>query len=230
MRYFNLSLALVLAIPAWCAAGQDKPVPFDPILFDGGGTKAGARTPWQGVTKKPVSTMHYFLPTGFTFPVRLQNAVYSYNVESPAIAVIERPVEYLQKVVLPAGTQVIGTVSIQQDHDRILVNFHTMVFPEGDEVKFTGMALSLDGSAGIKGKVETHKDSSVANTVLRSFVTGTSQALTMTGISPIASSAAQGLGGEATKELDTQKQQVTTSISVDAETGLRVYIPQRLEY
>ena len=231
MRYFKLGLALVLAAPAWCDAGQDTPVPLEPILFDGDGTKGGARTPWQGVTKKPVSTMRYFLPTGFTFPVRLQNAVFSYSVESPAIAVIERPVEYLQRVVLPAGTQVIGTVAIQQDHDRILVNFHTLVFPDtGDEVKFTGMALSLNGSLGIPGKVESHKDSSVANTVLRSFVTGTSQALTMTGISPIASSAAQGLGGEATKELDIQKQQVTTSISVDADTGLRVYLPQRIEY
>ena len=229
MRCFKLSLALMLSAPAWCAAGQT--VAFDPIRFDAGLAKDGPPAPWQGVTKKAPLTTNYFLPTGFTFPVRLANAVYSYNVASPAIAVVERNVEYLKKVVIPAGTQVIGTVSVAQAHDRILVVFHTMVFPDtGDEVQFAGMALSLDGSAGIKGKVETHKDSAVANTVLRAVVTGTSQALTMTGVSPIAAHAAQGLSGEATRELDTQRQQVTTSISVDAETGLRVYIPQRLEY
>lgn len=229
MRCFEFVLAAMLSLPALAAAGQA--VPFDPIRFDAGLAKDGAPAPWQGVTKKVPLTTHYFLPTGFTFPARLVNAVYSYNVESPAIAVIERNVEYLKKVVIPAGTQVIGTVAIQQDHDRILVNFHTLVFPEGDELKFGGMALSLDGSAGIKGKVETHKDSAVANTVLRSFVAGTAQAISMTGVSPIAAQAAQGLSGEATRELDQQRPQVVnTSISVDAETGLRVYLPQRLEY
>ncbi|MBI3552607.1 MAG: hypothetical protein HY077_08805 [Elusimicrobia bacterium] len=150
--------------------------------------------------------------------------------ESPAIAVVDREVEYLKKAVIPVGTKVIGTVSIQQTHDRALIIFHTIVFPEGDEMKFSGMALSLDGSAGIKGKVETHKDSSVANTVLKSVVTGTQGALMFSGVSPIAAGATQGLSNEATKELDLQRQEVTTSISVDAETGLKVYLPQRIEY
>lgn len=221
-------MAIGLTLPAIGAAAQA--VPFDPDRFDAGLAKDGAPTPWQGVTQKVPVKARYFLPTGFTFPARLSNAVYSYDVESPAIAVVDRNVEYLKKVVIPAGTQVIGTVSIQQDHDRILINFHTLVFPEGDEVKFGGMALSLDGSAGIKGRVEAHKDASVANTVLRSFVAGSAQAISMTGVSPIAAQAAQGLSNEATSALDTQRQQVTASISVDADTGLRVYLPQRLEY
>jgi hypothetical protein len=32
------------------------------------------------------------------------------------------------------------------------------------------------------------------------------------------------------KELDTQRQEAAESITVDADTGLRVYIPQRLEF
>ncbi|MFA4987938.1 MAG: TrbI/VirB10 family protein [Candidatus Brocadiia bacterium] len=228
MRCFDLALAVMLAVPAWCAATPS--VPFDPIRFDPSLAKGGAAEQWHGVTKKVPLTANYFLPTGFMFPARLANAVYSYNVQSPAIAVVERNVEYLKKVVIPAGAQVIGTVAVQQDHDRILVYFHTIVFPEGDEVKFGGMALSLDGSAGIKGKVETHKDSAVANTVLRSVIGGTQQALAISGVSPIATQAAQGLANEATNTLDTQRQQVTTSISVEADTGLRIYVPQRLEY
>ena len=194
--------------------------------------EAGPPEKFRGVTQKTPSKTNYSLPTGFTFPARLENAVYSYNVETPAIAVVERNVEYLKKVVIPAGTRVIGTVAVLQSHDRIWIGFHTLVLPEGDELKFGGMALSLDGSAGVKGKVETHKDSAVANTVLRSLVTGTQSVLGMApGVSPIAAGAAAGLSSEATRELDTaRQQQVTTSISVDAETGLRIYLPQRLEF
>lgn len=229
MRWFGFALPLVLvAFPAkWSAASS---APLDPILFDNGLTKIERPEPWQGVTKKEPPKSRYFLPTGFTFPAKLENAVYSYNVESPAIAVIERDIEYLNRIVIPAKTKVIGTVSVQQIHDRILIQFHTMVFPQGDEIKISGIGLMLDGSAGIQGKVETHKDSAVASTVLRSVITGTQEALTVSGISPIAAGATQGLSSEATQSLDTQHQQITTSISVDAETGLRIYLPQRVEY
>ena len=226
----RLACALVL-LAAARARAQDAPrAPLNPLIYDS--ALAGEKAPekWQGVTTKTPSKSRYFLPTGFTFPARLENAIYSYNVETPAIAVIERPVVYLGRVVLPSGTRVIGTVSVRQSHDRVLINFQTLVFPEGDEARFLGMALSLDGSAGVKGKVETHKDSAVANTVLRSVITGTQSAMLMAPVSPIAAQAAIGVSGEATRELDNQREQVTTSISIDAETALRVYLPQRIEY
>jgi type IV secretory pathway VirB10-like protein len=221
-------LLILTSLPGWSAAGT---LPLDPALFDSGLAKQRP-APFAGVTNKVPPKTRYFLPTGFTFAARLENAIFSFNVESPVIATVDREVEYLKKIVIPVGTKVIGTVSIQQDHDRVLINFHTLVFPEtGDEIKFSGLALSLDGSAGIKGKVESHKDSAVGSTVLRSVITGTSGAISMVpGVSPIAAGATQGLTTEATKELDVQRQQVTTSISVDAETGLRVYLPQRVEY
>jgi hypothetical protein len=92
------------------------------------------------------------------------------------------------------------------------------------------MALSLDGSAGIAGEVSTFKDASVANTVLKSIITGTQGALTYSGVSPIAAGMSQGLSSEATHELDNQRQQVTVSIAVPEDTGIRIYVNQRLEY
>lgn len=217
--------AFMLAASVAAAQG---PAP-DYLLRQRGG-KSDAPAEWLGVTQKTPVKTNYFLPTGFTFPVRLENAVYSYNVETPALAVVERDVVYLRRVAIPAGTRAIGTVAVLKSHDRVLVNFHTLVFESGDEVKFTGMGLALDGSAGLKGKVETHKDAAVANTVLRSFVNGTQTALDMSGVSPIASSATSGIAQEAVKELDTQRQEVTQSITIEAETGLRIYLPQRTEY
>jgi type IV secretory pathway VirB10-like protein len=228
MTSFPRLVALVLlAVAAASVSAQETVV--DRSYLQGRKASAGPER-FRGVTQKTPLKSRYFVPTGFTFPARLENAVYSYNVETPAIAVVERDVVYLSSVVIPASTRVIGTVAVLKSHDRILVNFHTLVFETGDEVKFSGMALSLDGSAGLKGKVETHKDSAVANTVLRSVVSGTQAALDVSGVSPVASQATQGLAQEAVKELDTQRQEAAESITVDADTGLRVYIPQRLEF
>lgn len=223
MKAFSLVVGVFMAAGALAS----------PLGAQSSSDKAGPKgpdAPWQGVTQKTPAKTKYFLTTGFSFPARLENAIYSYNVETPAIAIVERNITYQRKVVIPAETRVIGTVTIQKAHDRVLIQFHTLVFPEGDEIKLPGIALSLDGSAGLKGKVETHKDSAVANTVLRSVVAGTQAALDITGVSPIASQATQGVSQEVIKELDMDKQQVTTSISVDADTGLRVYVGQRLEY
>lgn len=193
--------------------------------------KDGEPKAWRGVAKKTQKVGRYFLPTGFTFPVRLENAVYSYNVESPAIAVIDEDVQYLDRIVIPRKTRVIGAVAVEQDHDRILVTFRTLVFPTGDEIPFTGLGLSLDGSLGIKGKVKTHKDSAIADTVLSSVVSGAQEAAMMTtNVNPVADSAVSGLAGEATGELGSQRQKIMTSISVDADVELQIFLPRRIEY
>jgi len=229
MNKSRIGLTLLLLVPAWSAWAQSDTMALDPAVFTAA-KMDGTPKPWKGVTKKEQRKTNYFLPTGFTFPARLVNAVFSYNVESPAIAVVDREVDYLKEVVIPAGTQVIGTVSVQQDHDRILVTFHTMVFPKGDEIEIEGLGLSLDGSLGIPGKVETHKDSEVANTVLRSLVTGTQDAVSMTAANPIADQAVQGLSNEAASTLDQNREKITTSISVPADTPLKIYLPRRIEY
>lgn len=231
MRYSSrpVAIAVAMALLSTPLRGQElRPVPTLPE----GRTSRSNRglVAWQGVTNKPETKSRYFLPTGFTFPARLENAIYSYNAETPAIAVVERRIGYLGRVVIPAKTRIIGSVAVVKSHDRVLVRFHTMVFPDGFEIKLTAMALSLDGSAGIVGKVEKHKDSAVANTVLRSIVAGTQVALDASMVSPIASHAAQGVSQEAIQSLDMAKQQVTASISVPAETGLRVYVVRRTMY
>ena len=226
MTSSKLFAASVMLIAAGAAAQE----PAADYLLRQKGWKTDAPAEWAGVTQKTPSKTNYFLPTGFTFPVRLETEVFSFNVETPAIAVVEKDIVYLKRVVIPADTRVIGTVGIIKSHDRVLITFHTLVFKTGDEVKFSGMALSLDGSAGVKGKVSTMKDASVANTVLSSFLSGAQTALTVSGISPVAASATSGITQEANKSLDSQRQTVTESIEIAAETGLRVYIPQRLEY
>lgn len=229
MDLFKSFLNVLCAASFLATTAHAAPSLIDPVYFDRALTTK-APHPWKGVTKKAEQKANYFLPTAFTVGARLTTKAVSYNVASPCIAVVDRDIVYLGSVVIPSGTQFIGTVAVEKSHDRILIDFHDIVFPTGDEVHFLGMALSLDGSAGIKGEVQTFKDAAVANTVLRSVVTGTSNALMLSGVSPIAAGMTQGLSNEATRDLDTQRQQVTVSITVPEDTGIRVYVNQRLEY
>jgi len=140
---------------------------------------------------------------------------------------------YLGRVVIPAGTRVIGAALIQQNGDRILVQLGVLVFPTGDEVPFSGMALSLDGSVGLVGRVDRRKDSQVAHRVLRALVTGTQAAVEATASNPITAQVAQGIGQEAVQVLDADRQQavaVDKSITVDVDISVRVYLNRRLEY
>lgn len=202
-----------------------------PAVWNLGVTKATVPEKWKGVTKKTEIKSNYFLPTGFAFPARLENTIYSFAQQSPVILVAERDVVYLNRVVIPVETRIIGAALVEKNNDRILVQFGVMVFPTGDEVHFSGMALSLDGSVGLRGKVEVHKDASVANSVLRAVITGTQVAIDATAANPITAQATQGVSQEALKELDTEKQQrVDKSITVEADAPVRVYLNQRLEF
>ena len=174
--------------------------------------------------------MNYSLPTGFTFTARTDNKIWSFNVAAPAIAVVDRDIEHLDRIVIPAGTRIIGTVSIEKSLDRALIGWHTMVFPTGDEIHFSGIALAPDGSIGIPGKVETHKDATIASAVLKSMIIGTQAVLNATGTNPIATGATDAVSQEATKVIDQSQEHATVSISVDDYAHLRVYINQRLEY
>lgn len=229
MDLFKCRLVVCCIAVSMVMMAQAAPALADPMFF-GRALTTKSPAPWRGVTKKAEQKTNYFLPSGFVVAARLSHRIVSYNIESPCIAVVERDIVYLSSVVIPAGTQFIGAASVEKSHDRILVSFNDIVFPTGDEVHFSGIALSLDGSAGIAGEVRTFKDASVANTVLKSVVTGTQSALVYSGVSPIAAGMTQGLGSEATRELDNQRQQVTVSITVPEETGIRIYVNQRLEY
>jgi hypothetical protein len=207
------------------------------VSWDILGSKREARLPekWKGIAKKAgdKANYNYFLPTGFTWNVRLQNTIYSLAQQSPVILVTERDIIYLDRVVIPAATRIIGAALVEQNGDRILVQFGVIVFPTGDEVPFSGMALSLDGSVGLAGRVERRKDSQVANRVLRALVTGTQAAVEATAANPITAQVTQGVGLEAAQELDADMQRVVAvdkSITVDAEVSVTVYLNRRLEY
>jgi type IV secretory pathway VirB10-like protein len=105
------------------------------------------------------------LPTGSKIKAHLANAIFSFNVTSPVVAVVDEDFIKDEKIIIPKGTQFIGDAGILKSRDRINVRFSVMVLPGGKEIKVNAMALSLDGSGGIKGKVDKQGGKSILKSI-----------------------------------------------------------------
>jgi type IV secretory pathway VirB10-like protein len=194
------------------------------LIFMLAGYAPGARAQdWSGPTDRRASPKKYFLHTGFTFDAVLRTAIFSYNTATPVIAVTEFDVSFLGKTMLPKGTKLIGTSAIEKTDNRVNVVFHTMVFPDGQELKFNGLALWPDGSAGIIGKVDKKKSVLPAKVLLTAATTAASNAENIS----VPGEMVKGLAADAQNEL-AQKQE--TSVSVAKDIGILIYIVDRLEY
>ncbi len=172
----------------------------------------------------PQSSPKRFLHTGFTFDAVLRTAIFSYNTNTPVIAETEFDVSFLGKAMIPKGTKLIGTSAIEKTDDRVNVAFHTMVFPDGSEIKFNGLALWTDGSAGIIGKKDKKKSVLPAKILLTAASTGASMAANS---NSVPNELVKGLATDAQTDL-AQKQE--TSVSVAKDIGILIYIIDRLEY
>ena len=178
---------------------------------------------WNGPTKKHKTENLYFLTTGFSFDAVLRTAIFSFNTITPVIAETEFDILYLGKIMIPKGTRIIGISNIEKTVDRVNVTFHTMVFPNGHEIKISGLGLHIDGSGGIPGEVKKQKTRIPARVFLSALATGAVIATK----SPITSDLVTGFANEAQQTL-AQKQDY--SISVKKETPILIYNIARIEY
>ena len=102
---------------------------FIPLLFIALSTSA--QEPFTGPTHKVQSQNKYFMHTGFTFDAVLKTAIFSFNTITPVIAETEYPITFLDRVIIPKGTKIIGECSTVKTIDRVNISFHTLVFPQG---------------------------------------------------------------------------------------------------
>lgn len=96
------------------------------------------------------------LPLGTKMLALLKDKIFSYNVENQIEAELVKDVYYLGKLRLPKGTKFFGNVSILHSEDRVNIRFARLLLPWGEEREVRAVAHSLDGSGGIKGKVNRH--------------------------------------------------------------------------
>jgi type IV secretory pathway VirB10-like protein len=185
--------------------------------------------PWKGVANPLPKKGNYFLPTGFTFDGILEGAIYSYNLLTPAIALTDEDVVYLNQVVIPRGSKLIGVVQVAHSVDRVNIDFHTCVFPDGQEIKLGALALSPDGSAGVKGKMENHKDVYAATIAMQTIATGVQAGVAVAEPS-ITNSMLNGLTQAAAQNMQSPNLKQLESISVEERAPIRVFVKTRTEF
>jgi type IV secretory pathway VirB10-like protein len=178
---------------------------------------------WDGPTKKHTSEMRYFMHTGFTFDAVLKTAIFSFNTISPVIAQVEYDITFLGNVVIPKNTKIIGTCNIEKSVDRVNVTFHTIVFPDGQEINFSGIALHTDGSGGIPGKVDKQKARLPAKILLSAAATGAS----VIARNEVPAQMIKGIAEDTQQEMAAKQDY---SITIKKDTAIQVYIVERLEY
>jgi type IV secretory pathway VirB10-like protein len=119
--------------------------------------------------KKPVATAAVFhkklhkiisynngIPPGTTVYADLVNAVFSYNAMAPAKAELLQDIySNTKKIILPKGSVFLGKVSTIHSQNRVNITFSQVVLPDGKTYSVRAIALSDNGSAGIKGQVSS---------------------------------------------------------------------------
>ncbi len=163
------------------------------------------------------------IPSGTRIPALLSNRIFSFNVAAPVIAVLGHDFKWKDKVVIPKGAKFLGEASIVKSIDRINVNFDTLVFPDGRELRIRAMALSADGSGGIKGKVKKHRDIKALKAVGEALLGGVS--LFAGGVRRDPFSMEDQLRLNLTQNLTSQAAQDLRSVRVDQSITAEAYTP-----
>jgi len=168
------------------------------------------------------------LPSGTKVPAFLLDRVFSFNVNAPVLAIVSKDFSWKEQVVIPKDSQFLGEASVLKSIDRINVSFNLLVLPDGREIRVHAMALSEDGSNGIKGKVEKHRDLRVFKAIGESLLGGASLFVGGASRDPysiedqLRMNLAQNLTNQASQDLRSVR--VDQSITVEAYTPIQVII------
>lgn len=118
------------------------------------------------------------LPIGTLVRVRLIGNVESADQQSPVIAVVtDNSLSPGGSEVIPRGAKVIGQGQIDAARERLQVSFSTLVFPEGEQYSFSGLAAMPDGSSGITGDFSSGKFKRYASQFVGNFIGGMANGL-----------------------------------------------------
>ena len=147
------------------------------------------------------------------------------------MAVLEDDVKFLDRLVLPRKTRLVGAASTTHSFDRVNINWTLVVLPEGCEFPISAIALSdKDGSAGVPGTRETHDDAIGAHIALQSMITAAGTAATaVTPGGSVEGLLATNFTGEANQQVGQGLNQVKSldSINVRERTAIRVFVLHR---
>lgn len=118
------------------------------------------------------------LPIGSTIDAQLIGKVESTDSGSPVQAVILQDVlSPVSALVIPKGTKVLGSGQLDASRERLQVRFNTLVFPEGEQYGFSGLAVMGDGSSGLAGDFSSGAFKRNASQFIGTFIGGVAEGL-----------------------------------------------------
>ena len=124
------------------------------------------------------SSPYDLLPIGTLIRVRLIGNVESADQQSPVIAVVtDNSLSPGGSEVIPQGAKVFGQGQIDVARERLQVSFSTLVFPEGEQYSFSGLAAMPDGSSGLTGDFSSGKFKRYASQFVGNFIGGMANGL-----------------------------------------------------
>ncbi len=114
------------------------------------------------------------IPSGPKIPALLSDRIFSFNVAAPVTAILPKDFILKDNVVIPKSSRFLGEVNVLKSVDRVNVRFDLLILPDGRELRIRAIALSEDGSSGIKGKVDKHTDTKVLKAIGETLLAGAS--------------------------------------------------------
>jgi hypothetical protein len=163
-------------VPAAAGNGNDS-LRKSSIVFVRSGATSGLPNAAVPVVERASTPL---LPQGTALVARLQHAVSS-AAKVPVTAVIEYNYEEDGQLIVPAGTKAYGELSQATPQGWVSLKFHTLEFPNGDQERINGSAISMERTA-LRGDVNGKNGA-------RKFLTRT-----LTGVGTIAAFAVGGRG------------------------------------
>ena len=107
-----------------------------------------------------------FAPFGRLIPCELVVTVDSSSIQTPIIGLVTEDIFHHGQLIIPAGTEVHGSATVDRARERIASNGRwTLVWQNGEELNVSGLALDhepdketggwgiTDGSAGLRGRL-----------------------------------------------------------------------------
>lgn len=104
--------------------------------------------------------------------MRLLNRIVTADSRNPVIAVVTTEASSPSGFSLAVGTKVLGNAQGEPGSERVQVNFHTLVFENGGEQEFNGVATMPDGSSGITGEYHSQMLKKEGGRFISKFIGG----------------------------------------------------------
>ncbi len=143
------------------------------------------------VSEEPEPLGTHYAPFGRLIRCELVVTVDSSSISTPIIGLVTDDVWHAGRLIIPAGTEVHGSATVDRVRERIAsAGGWTLVWQSGEELTLSGIALDreksqddegwaiTDGSAGLRGQLVKSDDLAEIKLFAATFLSGAADALT----------------------------------------------------